>query len=274
MPELRRRPLLAALPGLALVSAPAGAQSPPLKLGTATPGGGFPVYGAAFDQGDQGRRSDLRDRGGEHQGQHRERAVARGRQARPRAGPGRGRRRTSSPAPAAPPSALKIVTRDVCLARHVRRAGRQPLSPHRRSQGQAGRLGRARLGSRHPGPLRRGRHRLRSREGFRAGLSRARGRRSGNGARRQGGGPVGWRRALAGLRRRRQPAGGARFLVPDAGEIDRILAKYRIPRSASRCRRARIAGQTARDADRRLLELRAGATRSRRQRWATGWRRR
>lgn len=48
MPDLRRRPLLAALPGLALMSATAGAQSPPLKLGTATPGGGFPVYGAAF----------------------------------------------------------------------------------------------------------------------------------------------------------------------------------------------------------------------------------
>lgn len=48
MPDLRRRPLFAALPGLALMSATAGAQSPPLKLGTATPGGGFPVYGAAF----------------------------------------------------------------------------------------------------------------------------------------------------------------------------------------------------------------------------------
>jgi len=30
------------------MSATAAAQSPPLKLGTATPGGGFPVYGAAF----------------------------------------------------------------------------------------------------------------------------------------------------------------------------------------------------------------------------------
>jgi uncharacterized protein len=30
------------------MSVPAGAQAPPLKLGTATPGGGFPVYGAAF----------------------------------------------------------------------------------------------------------------------------------------------------------------------------------------------------------------------------------
>jgi TRAP transporter TAXI family solute receptor len=48
MPFLQRRPLLASLPGLAFMSATAAAQSPPLKLGTATPGGGFPVYGAAF----------------------------------------------------------------------------------------------------------------------------------------------------------------------------------------------------------------------------------
>ena len=48
MPFPRRRTLLASLPGLALMSANAGAQSPPLRLGTATPGGGFPVYGAAF----------------------------------------------------------------------------------------------------------------------------------------------------------------------------------------------------------------------------------
>ncbi|OFX01572.1 MAG: immunogenic protein precursor [Alphaproteobacteria bacterium RIFCSPHIGHO2_12_FULL_66_14] len=48
MPHFRRRPLLAALPGLALMSAKALAQETPLKLGTATAGGGFPVYGAAF----------------------------------------------------------------------------------------------------------------------------------------------------------------------------------------------------------------------------------
>ncbi|MEI7872790.1 MAG: TAXI family TRAP transporter solute-binding subunit [Alphaproteobacteria bacterium] len=47
MPCFGRRSLLVALPGLALVSAPAVAAAP-LKLGTATPGGGFPVYGAAF----------------------------------------------------------------------------------------------------------------------------------------------------------------------------------------------------------------------------------
>jgi TRAP transporter TAXI family solute receptor len=47
MPRFGRRSLLAALPGVALVSAPAVAATP-LKLGTATAGGGFPVYGGAF----------------------------------------------------------------------------------------------------------------------------------------------------------------------------------------------------------------------------------
>ncbi len=48
MPSLGRRALLATLPGLALVNAPTVAQEMPLKLGTATAGGGFPVYGAAL----------------------------------------------------------------------------------------------------------------------------------------------------------------------------------------------------------------------------------
>ena len=48
MSRVRRRFLLAALPGFAVVSAPAGAQAPALRLGTATAGGGFPVYGAAL----------------------------------------------------------------------------------------------------------------------------------------------------------------------------------------------------------------------------------
>lgn len=48
MSRLRRRSLLATLPGLALVNGPMAAQELPLRLGTATAGGGFPVYGAAF----------------------------------------------------------------------------------------------------------------------------------------------------------------------------------------------------------------------------------
>ena len=48
MVRFGRRPLLAALPGLALAGAAASARSASLKLGTATIGGGFPIYGAAF----------------------------------------------------------------------------------------------------------------------------------------------------------------------------------------------------------------------------------
>ena len=50
----RRRDVLAraaALGGLLLASGPAGAQPVKVRLGTATPGGGFPVYGAAFVDG-------------------------------------------------------------------------------------------------------------------------------------------------------------------------------------------------------------------------------
>ncbi len=48
MPRFGRRPPVAALPGLVLMSAAATAREVPLELGTATAGGGFPVYGAAF----------------------------------------------------------------------------------------------------------------------------------------------------------------------------------------------------------------------------------
>ncbi len=48
MSPIQRRALLASLPGLALMNARARAQEQPLRLGTATAGGGFPVYGAAF----------------------------------------------------------------------------------------------------------------------------------------------------------------------------------------------------------------------------------
>jgi TRAP transporter TAXI family solute receptor len=50
----RRRGVLggaAALGGLLLASGPARAQPVKVRLGTATPGGGFPVYGAAFVEG-------------------------------------------------------------------------------------------------------------------------------------------------------------------------------------------------------------------------------
>lgn len=46
---LLRRSILGA--AAALAASPAGAQPMKLRLGTATPGGGFPVYGAAFIEG-------------------------------------------------------------------------------------------------------------------------------------------------------------------------------------------------------------------------------
>ena len=44
----RRTALFTSLSGAALMTSPAQAQHVKIKLGTATPGGGFPVYGAAF----------------------------------------------------------------------------------------------------------------------------------------------------------------------------------------------------------------------------------
>ena len=59
-----------------------------ISLGTATPGGGFPVYGDAFAEADERGRSDALDRAAQYQGQHREHSAAGGRQARSRAGAG------------------------------------------------------------------------------------------------------------------------------------------------------------------------------------------
>ena len=88
---------------------------------------------------------------------------------------------------------------DVSDRRHVRGARRQPLPLDRRSQGQADRLGRAGLGPGDPRPLCDGRAGPRCGQGFPADLSRARGRRAGDGARRPRRGAVGRRRRLAGL---------------------------------------------------------------------------
>ena len=52
--RLRRRDMLggmALLGGSLPAAGPAGAQIVKVRLGTATPGGGFPVYGAAFVEG-------------------------------------------------------------------------------------------------------------------------------------------------------------------------------------------------------------------------------
>ena len=59
MPLTRRTTLLASLSGAAFMNASASADAVKIKLGTATPGGGFPVYGAAFVEAVQRHDRDL-----------------------------------------------------------------------------------------------------------------------------------------------------------------------------------------------------------------------
>ena len=64
-----------------------------LILGTATPGGGFPLYGDAFAEMVNAQEPKHSRRAAQHQGLDRERAAARSGQARHRARRGRDRER-------------------------------------------------------------------------------------------------------------------------------------------------------------------------------------
>ena len=196
-----RRHLLAGAAFLATLPAPvhdAGAQAVKVRLGTATPGGGFPVYGAAFIEAvrrvDPGLEIEAINTKGSTenvpmleagtldialvQGEVVHEVAERHRPAAGRSADHHG---------------------DVSHRRHVRGAGRFPLPPHRRPFGQAGRLGRARLGPGDSRPLRHGRAGARCGEGLPADLSRTRGRWAGDGARRPRRRAVGRRRRLARL---------------------------------------------------------------------------
>ena len=171
-----------------------------VSLGTATPGGGFPVYGEAVAATINEIDPTLEVKPQNTMGSAENVPHAGSRQARHRAGAGRGgarglqRHRPAAGGPAHP-------VRHVRDARHVRRARRQPLSQHRRPQGQAGRLRRQGLGAGAACRLHARRARARSRPRLPGDLSRPRRRRAGDGARRQGGGAVGRRHGLAGLHR-------------------------------------------------------------------------
>ena len=132
----------------------------------------------------------------QHQGQHRECAAAGGEPGRYRPGDRRGRVRQGHH--------LAHRRGDVRDRRHVHRARRRSGAVDRRPQGPEGGVRGARLGAGGPGALcaRRGGPRYGAR--LPGDLSRARRRRSGDGARRQGGGAVGRRHRLAGVRRARR----------------------------------------------------------------------
>ena len=245
-----RRHLLAGAAFLATLPAPAhdaGAQAVKVRLGTATPGGGFPVYGAAFIAAVRRVDPGLEIEADQHQGQHRERADAGSRHARHRPGAGRGgarsrwaasagRRRISGSSRRCIPTAGMFVVR-----------ADSPYRTHRRPQGQAGRLGRAGSGLVILGRYVHGRAGARCGEGFPADLSRARGRRAGDGARRPRRRAVGRRRRLAGLHDGVPRASrAARFIAPDADEIARILAKHHVPQADRRRRPAAFPARTPR----------------------------
>ena len=77
-PSVRRAAGLALTLALALATAAGAADRSVVTLGTATPGGGFPVYGEAVAETVNALDPVARDPAAQHQGQHRERAAARG----------------------------------------------------------------------------------------------------------------------------------------------------------------------------------------------------
>ena len=197
-----------------------------ISLGTATPGGGFPLYGNAFAEvmnaADPTLSIEPRNTKGSNEniplleaGQL-DIALVAGEPAY-EAFMGLGRPATTAENP----------HRDVFLARHVRGACRQPLQDHPRSRRPAGRVRRQGLGPADPVALHARRPRPEAGRGFQVDLSRPCRRRAGDGAGRPRRGAVGRGHRLARISPRwRESPGGARFIAPDADEIARIRAKH------------------------------------------------
>ena len=197
----RRRSLLVGASLVTLVPGLVRAQEKTtLVLGTATPGGGFPVYGAAFAETVNEVDPTLSVQPRNTRGQHREHSADRGRPARHRAGHRRAALRSDqrdrARAGQADPDHC-----DVLDPGHVRRPRRQPASQHRRPGRQAGRVRRKGLGPGDPRALCARRPRLRHGEGLPGGLSGSRRRRPDDGAGRPRRRAVGRRQRLAGLHR-------------------------------------------------------------------------
>ena len=158
----------------------ATAQKTHVVMGTATPGGGFPLVRRRRGGDHQRDRPIACGRAAQHQGQRREHPAARGRQARYRSGGRRaGLRGLRGHRP--PTDQSEDHHGDLFQPGHVRGERRQPGEIAARSGRQADRLGDARLRPDAVVALRARWPRPRPREGFHRGLPRACRRRAGDG---------------------------------------------------------------------------------------------
>ena len=206
------------------LKAPAMAEETRLTLGTATPGGGFPVYGAAFvetvKEADPALVVEAKNTKGSAENiplleeGRLDIALVQG-EAAHEAFAGIGR----------PPANLKVITAMYSTpGLFVVRAD----SPDRRIADlarQAGGVRRARLRPRDPRPLRPRRARARPDEGLPGDLPRARRRRARRWCRTAAPRRCG-AAAPAGRASRRWRKAGARFIAPTPDEIERILARH------------------------------------------------
>ena len=167
-----------------------------ISLGTATPGGGFPVYGNAFAEVMNAADPTLSIEPRNTKGSNENIPLLEAGRARYRAGGGRAFLRGLHGHRAGGDQA-EDPDRDVFQPGHVRGARRQPLQDHSRSRRPAGGVRRQGLGPADPVALHARRHRAEAGRGFQVDLSRPRRRRPGHGAGRPRRGAVGRRHRLA-----------------------------------------------------------------------------
>ncbi len=242
--KIARLAFVAALT-LPVMMTTASAQKTHVVMGTATPGGGFPLFGddAAAETINETDTS-LAVETAQHQGQRREHPAARRRQDRHRPGGGRaGLRGLRGHRPRA--DQPEDHHRDLFQPRHVRGEGRQPGEVAARPDRQADRLGHARV---RPDAARRatsptGSASTARRISSRIYLEQGR-RRAGDGGRRPRRRAVGRRHRLAGLHR--GDAGRRPLHRAHAPTRPSASAPSTISSSPSRCRPAPIRARRSR----------------------------
>ena len=199
----------------------------PISFGTATPGGGFPLYGNAFAEIMNAADPTLSIEPRNTKGSNENIPLLEEGQARYRDWSRASRPTRPSWASGGRATAPENPDRDVFQSRHVRGARRQPLQDHSRSRRPADRVRRQGLRPADPVALYARWSRPEAGRGFSnrsISTMPATARRwcSTDGSRRLWGAGIGW----PGFTAIATSPGGARFIAPDADEIARIRAKH------------------------------------------------